>query len=86
MKNIETRIKKIEQRNKKVESNKAWETSWSRRLLIALMTYVTIVLFFYVAELPKPFVNSIIPTMGFVLSTLSLPYFKKIWIKKIVKK
>ena len=82
MKILEARIKKIEQRNTKVEADKSWETSWTRRFLLAAMTYITIVLFFYVAELPKPFVNSIVPTVGFVLSTLSLPYFKKIWIKK----
>jgi hypothetical protein len=81
-KTLENRIQKIEQRNQKVEADKAWETSWIRRLLIAIMTYATIVLFFYVAELPKPFINSIVPTAGFVLSTLSLPYFKKAWIKK----
>jgi len=83
LKTLETRIKKIEQRNQKVELDKAWETSRTRKILIAVMTYITIVLFFHVAELPKPFVNSIVPTVGFVLSTLSLPYFKNIWIKKL---
>ncbi len=80
--NLEERVLKIEQRNQKVELDKAWETSWTRRFLIAIMTYITIVLFFLVAKLPKPFINSIVPTVGFVLSTLSLPYFKKLWIKK----
>jgi hypothetical protein len=83
LKTLETRIKKIEQRNQKVELDKAWETSRTKKILIAVMTYITIVLFFHVAELPKPFVNSIVPTVGFVLSTLSLPYFKNIWIKKL---
>ena len=80
--NLEERVLKIEQRNQKVELDKAWETSWTRRFLIAIMTYITMVLFFLVAKLPKPFINSIVPTVGFVLSTLSLPYFKKLWIKK----
>lgn len=82
MNNLETRIKKIEKRNQKVEADKAWEISSTRKILIAIMTYITIVLFFYVAQLPKPFINSIVPTIGFVLSTLSLPYFKKLWINK----
>jgi len=81
MKNLEKRLEAIEQRNKKVELDKAWETSWSRKIIIAILTYITIVLFFFVAELPKPFINSIVPTTGFVLSTLSLPFFKKVWIK-----
>ncbi len=81
MKDIEKRIEAIEQRNQKVELDKAWETSWLRKILIAVLTYVTVVLFFLVAQLPKPFINSIVPTAGFVLSTLSLSFFKKVWIK-----
>lgn len=82
---MEARIKAIERRNKKVELDKAWEISLTRKIIIAGLTYMTIVLFFIVAQLPKPFINSIVPTTGFVLSTLSLPYFKKLWIKKITK-
>jgi len=83
---IEKRLEAIEQRNTKVELDKAWETSLSRKIIIAVLTYATIVLFFFIAELPKPFINSIVPTTGFVLSTLSLPYFKKLWINYKTKK
>ena len=86
IKNFEERLKTIEKRNKKVELDKAWETSWSRKIIIAILTYIVIVLFFHVTQLTKPFINSIVPTIGFVLSTLSLPFFKKIWIKYIAKK
>ncbi len=44
-KQIEKEINKIKKRNKKVESDKSWETSTFRRITIALMTYVLIVLF-----------------------------------------
>ncbi|HCC22945.1 TPA: hypothetical protein DF272_02090 [Candidatus Falkowbacteria bacterium] len=79
---IEQRLQAIEARNRRVELDKAWETSWSRRLIVALLTYITIVLFFLIAELPKPFVNSLVPTAGFVLSTLSLTYIKNRWVGK----
>jgi hypothetical protein len=36
------RLEKIEVRNKKVETDKAWKTSWTRRLLLALFTYLAI--------------------------------------------
>jgi preprotein translocase subunit SecF len=81
MSSLEKRVSTIEERNKRVELDKAWETSFTRKVFVAVLTYFTIVLFFFVAGLPKPFVNSIVPTAGFVLSTLSLPYFKKLWIK-----
>ena len=86
MKDIEKRLEVIVQRNKRVELDKAWETSWLRKILITILTYLTMVLFFFVAQLPKPFINSIVPTAGFVLSTLSLPFFKRLWIKYQAKK
>jgi len=82
MRNLEKRIEVIEKRNRKVELDKAWETSWSRRVAIAVLTYFTIVLFFSFAQLPKPFINAIVPTIGFVLSTLSLSFLKSIWERK----
>ena len=85
MKNLEKRLEAIEQRNKRVELDKAWEVSWTRKIVIAVLTYITIVLFFFVAQLPKPFINSIVPTTCFVLSTLSLSFFKKGWIKQRIK-
>ncbi len=81
MRDIEKRLNAIEQRNKRVELDKAWETSLSRKIIIVALTYITIVLFFMVAQLPKPFLNSIVPTTGFVLSTLSLPLFRRARIK-----
>jgi len=76
----------IKQRNKRVELDKSWETSWIRRILITILTYFVIVLFFFFADLPKPFVNSIVPALAFILSTLSLQLIKKIWIKYKNKK
>ena len=78
---LDKRIEAIEQRNKRVEQDKSWETSWARKFVIAMLTYIVVVLFFFAAQLPNPFVNAIVPTAGFVLSTLSLPFFKKLWMK-----
>ena len=80
------RIKKIEKRNKKVEADKAWETSWTRKLLIASLTYLIIVLFFTIMHLGKPFINAIVPTLGFILSTLSIDLVKRVWLEKFNNK
>jgi len=82
MDNIKKRVELIEKRNKKVELDKAWETSWTRRIIITILTYIVITLFFIIAKLPKPFINSLVPTAGFVLSTLSLSFFKKIYLNQ----
>jgi polyferredoxin len=79
---IKKDIEEIKERNARVEKDKAWETSWFRRVLVAVLTYFVIVIFFYFAKLSNPFVNAIVPTLGFVLSTLSVPFFKKIWAGK----
>ena len=81
MENFEQRIKQIEERNQKVEMEKAWETSWTRRFLLALFTYLAISLYFWAIDTPRPWINGIVPALGFMISTLVMPFFKKIWLK-----
>jgi len=78
---LKAEIEKIKERNARVEADKAWETSLARKVLIAVLTYIVITLFFLAASLPKPFINALIPTLAFILSTLSIPFFKKMWMK-----
>lgn len=80
------KVTAIEKRNQKVEADKAWETSLTRRSLIALSTYLVISLFMFSLGILQPFKNAIIPTLGFILSTLSMSYFKNLWVKYIYKR
>ncbi len=80
--NIEQEIKKIKERNKRVEQDKAWETSKTRKVSIALLTYFVMVLVMYSLKMDSPFIGAIIPTLGFTLSTFSLDFIKEYW-KKI---
>ena len=82
MQNIEKEIQLIKKRNKDVETDKAWEVSWTRRCLIIIFTYLSIGTYLRVVEIEKPWINAIIPALAFLLSTLTLPYIKKIWVKK----
>jgi tetrahydromethanopterin S-methyltransferase subunit F len=79
---IQKEIEDIKKRNCLVEADKAWETSWLRRGLIAAFTYFIIGLFMSSIEVDRPWINAIVPTCGFLLSTLTLPFFKKLWLKK----
>lgn len=79
MNDLEKRIASIEERNQRVEMDKAWETSWTRRVSIALLTYVVIALCLSVIGNDKPFINSLIPVLGFLLSTLALKFIRSIW-------
>ncbi|MBP9716458.1 MAG: hypothetical protein KBD51_00790 [Candidatus Levybacteria bacterium] len=84
--NLEERVSKIEQRKNIVEKDKAWETSYFRKLLIILFTYLSIAIYLKFIVKIDPWINAIVPAIGFLLSTLSLSYFKKIWEKFIYKK
>jgi hypothetical protein len=79
MKTIEQRIEAIEKRNRSVELDKRWETSWCRRLLIVAFTYIFLGSYMWIIRVSQPMLNAVIPTVGFTLSTLSLPFFRKIW-------
>lgn len=83
---LKKEINEMQSRNKRVEADKAWETSWARKVLILILTYFVIVLFFFVAKLPNPFVNAIVPSVGFVISTLTMPLLKKWWLDFYYKK
>jgi hypothetical protein len=75
----EQRLDKIEARNAKVELDKAWETSWTRKISIASVTYLVVLCYLIIINNDKPFINAIVPPTGFLLSTLVLRRIKEIW-------
>lgn len=82
MSNLEERLFDIEERNVRVEMDKAWETSWTRRGLIVALTYVIVAAFLSRVHPENMWVDAIIPCAGYLLSTLSLPPLKRDWIKR----
>ena len=81
--NIEKKITEIEKRNKRVELDKKWETSWTRRISIMLLTYIVVVIYsFIIRKYDNIFLSSLVPVIGFALSTLSLKIVRKIWQNK----
>ncbi len=81
--NIENEIKKINERNKRVEKDKKWETSWTRRICIMILTYIVVVIYSYiVSKFNNIFLSSLVPVIGFCLSTLSLKLVRKYWEKR----
>ena len=83
MKDLEKRVEAIEKRNKKVETDKAWEISWTRRVCIMLLTYVVVIAYSYVIrKSDNIFFSSLVPVIGFTLSTMSLNLIRKFWEKQ----
>lgn len=86
LKELEREIKKIKQRNRSVEVDKAWEVSNTRKIIITIFTYLAMGIYLWIINIDYPWLHAIPPTIGFLLSVLTLPTLKKIWIKKIYKK
>jgi hypothetical protein len=83
---LEKEINKLKERNRKVELDKSWETSFTRRSILVIFTYLAIGLYLKAIHIENPWLNAIVPSVGFLLSTLTLPYFKNLWISLNRKK
>ena len=82
MKDLEKRIDEIEKRNKRVEKDKAWETSLTRKVCIMVLTYIVVIIYSYtIRNTNNILFSSLVPVIGFTLSTLSLQGIRNIWEK-----
>ncbi len=87
LENLEAEVEHIKDRNHKVETDKKWETSWTRRICIGILTYIVVVFYSYlIAKSTNVFLSSVVPVIGFLLSTLSLKAVRKIWEKVSLNK
>lgn len=86
MEELEKRVSQIEQRNREKEIDKTWETSLTRKIILIIFTYLAIGFYMSAINIKDPWLSAVIPTIGFLLSTLTLPFFKKLWVKYIFKK
>lgn len=86
LRDLESEIEKIKERNRRVEREKSWEVSWTRKIMVAVLTYIVVAVFFFYLGVPDPMETAIVPTIAFLLSTLSVPFIKKLWLKYIHEK
>ena len=82
MDNLEQRVKNIEERNRRVEADKAWETSITRTLFIALSTYLLILIFMLLIKDEHAFLNALVASLGYLISSTTYGVLKKRWLKK----
>lgn len=82
MPTLDERVSAIEERNARVTYDKAWEISWVRRGLIMGITYVCAFILLNILGHDGAWKHALVPVMGYLLSTLSLPPIKKMWIER----
>lgn len=81
-KELENEIIKIKERNKKVEMDKAWETSGTRKICICILTYIVVVIYSsLINKVSNIWLSSLVPVIGFTLSTVSLKLVRNVWEK-----
>ena len=80
---VEQEIEKIKDRNERVELDKTWETSNMRRICICILTYIIVVIYSaLINTISNIWLSSLVPVIGFALSTLSLKGIRNLWEKK----
>lgn len=85
IKQIEKDLEIIKSRNRRVEQDKAWETSLFRKVSILIITYVVASFVMYCIGVQNFLLSACIPTVGYLLSTLSLSFLKDWWLDKKAK-
>ncbi len=79
---IEKELAEIGRRNARVEADKAWETSSFRVLSVCAITYVIATIAMSLIGVRNPALNALVPTLGFFLSTQTLPIARNWWIER----
>ncbi len=80
---MQKELEVIKERNRRVGADKAWEVSWTRRISIAAITYVVAAFWLITIHDTNPLLKSFVPTVGYLLSTITLPSIKRWWVKKL---
>lgn len=79
--NLEREVAALKERNRRVEGDKAWETSYFRVVTIAVIVYIVVAFFLYVIGVQNYLLAALVPPVGYFLSTQSLPAIKRWWVK-----
>lgn len=78
--NFEEEINSIKKRNKRVELDKKWETSLTRKVCICVLTYIVVIIYSYlIKKYDNILLTSFVPVIGFSISTLSLKLVRNLW-------
>lgn len=81
MKELENKIQEIIARNKRVELDKRWETSSTRRLFLAILTFIAAYIFLQIIKVENAVYGAMVPTGAFLLQQMTISPLKKIWEK-----
>jgi hypothetical protein len=85
-KELAERLTVIEERNKRVEGDKAWEISWTRRFSVMALIYIVVAFYLRFVVHIDPWINALVPVLGFLVSTLTISLLKQRWLNRRLKR
>ena len=78
LKDLEKEIENIKERNKKVELDKSWETSWTRKVCIMILTYIVVIIYSYVIrKYDNILLSSLVPVIRIYIIYIIFKIYKK---------
>lgn len=78
IKELEQEITQIKLRNRKVEFDKAWETSWTRKICIMILTYIVVIVYSYVIrKYDNIFLSSLVPVIRIYFIYIIIKIYQK---------
>ena len=77
---LEAEVQKLKERNTRVDLDKDWERSLTRRIFIVLITYCVAVVWLYIIKEHDIWLKAVVPAAGYILSTISIPQLKRAWL------
>ena len=78
LKELEQEINDIKQRNKRVELDKKWETSGTRKICICILSYIVVVVYSYIVRnYDNIFLSSLVPVIRIHIIYFVIKIYKK---------
>ena len=75
---LEQELKAIKERNNRVELDKAWETSGTRKICICILTYVVVIIYSYIVRnFDNIFLSSLVPVIRIYIIYIIIKIYKK---------
>jgi hypothetical protein len=75
-------IAELRARNARVDQEKGWEKSWSRRLVITAVTWFGAWLWLRNLGAENAALQALVPSGGYAISNLSLPVLRRWWLER----
>lgn len=82
LRELEREVELIKTRNHRVEADKAWELSGTRTAFISAVTFSLLYAFFHLINSGPAFLNALISTVAYLLSTFSYGVLKSWWLRR----